>query len=166
MFLCFDTYALYFRECKISDKISVSLKVVGNEKGGGLGTCRWLGGWLLFEDGDGFGWSCSVRLAYFQANCLLIELYKQETEILWRKDDGHIKQWTDIERQSPKPSSDSSQIPDHPSLFVTHYLYSIFSKNIELIFLHDFLCTIHCSSTKISMEHPHQCCQPANCSAI
>ncbi len=45
---------------------------------------------------DGFtspiGWqNSSVRLAYFQANRLLTELYKQETEIHWRKDDSHIK---------------------------------------------------------------------------
>jgi hypothetical protein len=33
----------------------------------------------------------SVRLAYFQANRLLFGLYKQETEILGRKDDGNIK---------------------------------------------------------------------------
>jgi hypothetical protein len=33
----------------------------------------------------------SVRLAYFQANRLLFWLYKQETEILQRKDDGNIK---------------------------------------------------------------------------
>jgi hypothetical protein len=33
----------------------------------------------------------SVRLAYFHTNCLLIELYKQETEIRCRKDDGNIK---------------------------------------------------------------------------
>jgi hypothetical protein len=33
----------------------------------------------------------SVRLAYFHTNRLLIELYKQETEIRCRKDDGNIK---------------------------------------------------------------------------
>jgi hypothetical protein len=32
-----------------------------------------------------------VRLTYFHANHLLFELYKQETEILRRKDDGNIK---------------------------------------------------------------------------
>jgi hypothetical protein len=32
-----------------------------------------------------------VRLAYFHTNRLLIELYKQETEIRCRKDDGNIK---------------------------------------------------------------------------
>jgi hypothetical protein len=34
---------------------------------------------------------CSVRLAYFHTNRLLIELYKQETEKRCRKDDGFIK---------------------------------------------------------------------------
>jgi len=33
----------------------------------------------------------SVRLVYFHTNCLLIELYKQETEKRCRKDDGFIK---------------------------------------------------------------------------
>jgi len=33
----------------------------------------------------------SVRLAYFHTNRLLFGLYKQETEILRRKDDGNIK---------------------------------------------------------------------------
>ncbi len=37
------------------------------------------------------GPNSSVRLAYFQANRLLTGLYKQETEILIRKDDGNIK---------------------------------------------------------------------------
>jgi hypothetical protein len=37
------------------------------------------------------GPNSSVRLAYFHANCLLTELYKQETEINGRKADGHIK---------------------------------------------------------------------------
>jgi hypothetical protein len=32
----------------------------------------------------------SVRLAYFHTNRLLFGLYKQETEILRRKDDGNI----------------------------------------------------------------------------
>jgi hypothetical protein len=33
----------------------------------------------------------SVRLAYFHNNCLLFGLYKQEAEILRRKDDSNIK---------------------------------------------------------------------------
>jgi hypothetical protein len=33
----------------------------------------------------------SVRLAYFHTNRLLIELYKQETEICCRKHDDFIK---------------------------------------------------------------------------
>ncbi len=33
----------------------------------------------------------SVRLTYFHTNRLLNELYKQETEIRWRKDEGYIK---------------------------------------------------------------------------
>jgi hypothetical protein len=32
-----------------------------------------------------------VRFAYFHPNRLLTGLYKQETEILRRKDDGNIK---------------------------------------------------------------------------
>ncbi len=32
-----------------------------------------------------------VRLAYFHTNLLIIELYKQKTEIRCRKDDGNIK---------------------------------------------------------------------------
>ncbi len=35
----------------------------------------------------------SVRFAYFQTNRLLIQLYKQETEIHCRKDDGYIKKY-------------------------------------------------------------------------
>jgi hypothetical protein len=34
---------------------------------------------------------CSVRLAYFHTNPLLIELYQQEMEIRCKKDDGPIK---------------------------------------------------------------------------
>ena len=37
------------------------------------------------------GPNISVRLAYFHPNRLLIELYKQETEIRCKKDDGPIK---------------------------------------------------------------------------
>jgi hypothetical protein len=37
------------------------------------------------------GPNISVRLAYFHPNCLLIELYKQDTEIRCKKDDGPIK---------------------------------------------------------------------------
>ncbi len=37
------------------------------------------------------GPNLSVRLTYFQDNHLLTGLYKQETEILLRKDDGNIK---------------------------------------------------------------------------
>jgi hypothetical protein len=33
-----------------------------------------------------------VRLAYFHTNHLLTGLYKKETEILPRKDDGNIKE--------------------------------------------------------------------------
>ncbi len=56
----------------------------------------------------------SVRLAYFHPNRLLTGLYKQETEILWRKDDGNIKKQTDIDRHGPEPSLNSSQPPDPP----------------------------------------------------
>ncbi len=54
-------------------------------KGGGIFVCK-LTFFLVSEQ-------CviCVRLAYFQANRLLTELYKQETEIRWRKDDGYIK---------------------------------------------------------------------------
>jgi hypothetical protein len=37
------------------------------------------------------GPNISVRLAYFHPNRLLIELYKQKTEICCKKDDGPIK---------------------------------------------------------------------------
>ncbi len=63
-----------------------------------------------------------VRLAYFHTNCLLIELYKQETEIRCRKDDSHIKKKTDIDCHCPVPYSISSLLPDPPSFFITHYL--------------------------------------------
>ncbi len=53
---------------------------------------------------------CSVHLAYFQANRLLIELYKQETEIRGRKDDGPIKN----DHHGPKVYSNSTQTPDAP----------------------------------------------------
>jgi hypothetical protein len=43
--------------------------------------------WLKKRGGP----NSSERLAYFQANRLLTELYKQETEICRRKDNGHIK---------------------------------------------------------------------------
>ncbi len=64
------------------------------------------------------GPSISVRLTYFYSNRLLTGLYKQETEILWRKDDGNIKKQTDIDRHSPVLSLNSSQPPD-PLIF--HY---------------------------------------------
>ncbi len=57
---------------------------------------------------------CSVRLAYFHTNCLLIELYKQEMEIRCRKKDNKVKKETDIDRHGPKPSSNSSQPPNPP----------------------------------------------------
>ncbi len=37
----------------------------------------------------------------FHTNRLLIELYKQETEIRCRKDDGFIKKQTDIDHHGP-----------------------------------------------------------------
>jgi hypothetical protein len=43
-----------------------------------------------------------MRLAHFHANRLLTWLYKQETEILRRKDDGNIKKQIDIDRHGPK----------------------------------------------------------------
>ncbi len=46
----------------------------------------------------------------------LTGLYKQEMEILWRKDDGNIKKQTDIDRHCPEPSLNSSQ-PPNPSRF-------------------------------------------------
>ncbi len=48
-----------------------------------------------------------MRLAYFHPNRLLPGLYKQEKEILWRKDDGNIKK--------REPSLNSSQLPDAPN---------------------------------------------------
>jgi hypothetical protein len=60
------------------------------------------------------GPNISVRLACFQANRLLTELYKQETQILGRKDDGNIKK-TDTDRHGLKPSSNSCQPPDPPN---------------------------------------------------
>ncbi len=59
-----------------------------------------------------------VHFTYFQANRLLTELYKQETEMRWRKADGHIKNWTDIDRYSPKPYSNSSLLLDPPPFSV------------------------------------------------
>ncbi len=58
----------------------------------------------------------SVRLAYFHTNRLLTGLYKTETEIRWSKDDKKNKKQTDIDRHSPKPSSNSS-LPPNPPLF-------------------------------------------------
>jgi hypothetical protein len=55
-----------------------------------------------------------VRLAYFHTNRLLTELYKQETEIRCRKDDGNIKKLTDIDRHGPVPYSNNSLLPDPP----------------------------------------------------
>jgi hypothetical protein len=63
-----------------------------------------------------------MRLAYFQTNRLYTGLYKTEPEIRWRKDDNKIKEQTDIDRHGPKPSSNSRQSPNPPSLFITHYL--------------------------------------------
>ncbi len=57
----------------------------------------------------------SVRLTYFHTNLLLIELYKQETEIRLRKNDGYIKKQTDIDRHSPVSPSTSSQPLDPPN---------------------------------------------------
>ncbi len=57
----------------------------------------------------------SVRLTYFHTNRLLKELYKQEAEIGWRKDDGYIKKQTDIDRHSPVSPSTSSQPLDPPN---------------------------------------------------
>ncbi len=62
------------------------------------------------------GPNISVRLAYFHPNRLLTELYKQEMEILRRKDDGNIKKQTNINRHGPEPSLNSSQ-PPNPSHF-------------------------------------------------
>ncbi len=62
-----------------------------------------------------------VRLAYFHTNRLLTGLYKTETEIRWRKDDNKIKKQTDIDRHGPKPSSNGSQPPNPPFIFINHY---------------------------------------------
>ncbi len=51
----------------------------------------------------------------FILNRLLIELYKQETEIRWRKDDGYIKKQTDIDRHSSVSPSTRSQPLDPPN---------------------------------------------------
>ncbi len=56
-----------------------------------------------------------VGLTYFHTNRLLNELYKQETEIRWRKDDVYIKKRTDIDRHSPVSPSTSSQPLDPPN---------------------------------------------------
>ena len=55
-----------------------------------------------------------MRLAYFNPDRLLTGLYKQETEILWSKDDGNINKQTDIDRHGPEPSLNSSQPPVPP----------------------------------------------------
>ncbi len=67
-----------------------------------------------------------MGLAYFHTNRLLIELYKQETEIRCRKDDGPIKKYTDIDHHDLVPYSISRQIPDPPhfSLPTTFNLFS------------------------------------------
>jgi hypothetical protein len=59
---------------------------------------------------------CSVRLAFFHTNQLLIELDKQEKEIRCRKDDRPIKKLTNIDHHGPVPYSLSTQTPD-PSHF-------------------------------------------------
>ncbi len=64
-----------------------------------------------------FTWdNSSVHLTYFHTNRLLTGLYKMEIEICWRKDDNKIKKQIDIDRQGPKPSSNSSQ-PHNPPPF-------------------------------------------------
>ncbi len=55
-----------------------------------------------------------MRLAYFHTNCLLIELWQQETEIRCRKHYVPIKKQTDIDHHGPVPYSISSQTPDPP----------------------------------------------------
>jgi hypothetical protein len=66
------------------------------------------------------------RLTYFHANRLLFGLYKQETEILRRKDDGNIKKYTDIDRHGPKTSSITSQLPDPPHFSLVTTFNDIF----------------------------------------
>jgi hypothetical protein len=63
----------------------------------------------------------SVRLAYLHTNRLLIKLYKQETEICCRKDNGFIKTQTDIHRHGPVQPSNICQLldPPHFSLVTT-----------------------------------------------
>ncbi len=63
----------------------------------------------------------SVRLAYLHTNRLLIKLYKQETEICCKKDNGFIKTQTDIHRHGPVQPSNICQLldPPHFSLVTT-----------------------------------------------
>ncbi len=62
-----------------------------------------------------------MRLTYFHTNRLLTELYKQETEICCRKDDGFIKKWTDINRHGQVQPSNICRLldPPHFSLVTT-----------------------------------------------
>jgi hypothetical protein len=55
-----------------------------------------------------------VRLTYFHDNPLLTGLYKQETEIRRRKDEGCIKKQTDIDPHGMITTSTSSQPLDTP----------------------------------------------------
>ncbi len=72
------------------------------------------------------GPNSSVRLAYFQANRLWTELYKQETEILWRKD-GLNRHRT----SGPKLNSISSSLLDPPPFSLPTTLNNV-TFNLEV----------------------------------
>ncbi len=116
--------------------------------------------------------SSSVRLTYFQTNRLLNELYKQETEIRWRKDDGYIKKQTDIDRHSTVSPSTSSQPLDPPNLslpttfkgspLVHNYKYStVYARSFPHVEIfrefvgrfHDFLRFLGDNDTAESLDH-------------
>ena len=69
-----------------------------------------------------------MRLADLHTNRLLIKLYKQETEICCRKDNGFIKTQTDIHRHGPvQPSNICQHLdPPHFSLVTTFKFWGFF----------------------------------------
>jgi hypothetical protein len=76
-----------------------------------------------------------VRLTYFHDTRLLTGLYKQETEIRRRKDEGCIKKQTDIDRHGTVTTSTSSQPLDPP-----HFSFPLPLKvpKCEIFALFDF----------------------------
>ncbi len=72
----------------------------------------------------------SVRLTYFHTNRLLNELYKQETEIRWRKTQ------TDIDRHSPVSPATSSQPLDPPNFSLpTTFKKCVYTNLVKFEFI-------------------------------